>query len=52
MLNLGAKSAYRVFTRATYTNISENQFTGRGEKSDDGKAQEEFTVIEALRIKN
>ena len=44
--------ASHVFTRATYTNISENHFTWRGEKSDDGKAWEEFMVIEAYRGKN
>jgi len=41
-----------VFTRATYTNISENRSTWGGEKSDDGKAWEEFMVIEAYRSKN
>jgi hypothetical protein len=44
--------ASRVFTRATYTNISENHFTWRGEKSDDGKAWEEFMVIEAYCAEN
>ncbi len=39
-------------TRATYANISENHFTWRGERSDDGKAWEEFIVIEAYRSKN
>lgn len=38
------------FTRATYTNISANHFTWRGEKSDDGKSWEEFLVIEATRV--
>lgn len=37
------------YTRATYTNISETQFTWRGEKSDDGKEWSEFMVIEAYR---
>lgn len=45
-------AASHAFTRATYTNISENHFTYRGEKSDDGKAWEEFMVIEAHRNKN
>jgi Protein of unknown function (DUF1579) len=40
------------FTRATYTNISENHFTWRGERSNDDKVWEEFMVIEAERIKN
>ncbi len=40
------------FTRATYTNISENHFTWRGERSDDGKEWEEFLVIEAYRGKD
>lgn len=44
--------ASHVFTRATYTNISEDHFTWRGEKSDDGKAWEEFLVIEAHRSQN
>jgi hypothetical protein len=39
------------FTRATYTNISDNHFTWRGEKSDDGKAWTEFIVVEAYRNK-
>jgi hypothetical protein len=42
-------AASHAFTRATYTNISESHFTYRGEKSDDGKAWEEFIVIEACR---
>ena len=36
-------------TRGTYTNISENHFTWRGDRSDDGKGWEEFLVIEAFR---
>lgn len=44
--------ASHAFTRATYTNISANHFTWRGEKSDDGKAWEEFMVIESYRSKN
>ena len=44
--------AAHVFTRATYTNISENHFSWRGERSNDGKAWEEFLVIEVYRNKN
>ncbi|HEV2288014.1 MAG TPA: hypothetical protein VGR81_03585 [Candidatus Acidoferrales bacterium] len=44
--------ASHVFTRATYTNISENHFTWRGERSDDGKTWQEFMVIEAYRSKD
>jgi hypothetical protein len=44
--------ASHVFTRSTYTDISDNRFTWRGETSDDGKAWEEFMVIEAYRSKN
>jgi hypothetical protein len=36
-------------TRSTYFNISESHFTWRGERSSDGKAWEEFLVIEAHR---
>jgi hypothetical protein len=39
------------YTRATYTNISENHFTWRGEKSNDGKTWSEFMVVEVYRIK-
>ena len=38
------------YTRATYTNISENHFTWRGESSEDGKAWSEFMVVEVYRI--
>ncbi|HEY3205047.1 MAG TPA: hypothetical protein VGL03_15465 [Thermoanaerobaculia bacterium] len=41
--------AAHTYTRATYTNISNNHFTWRGEKSDDGKAWSEFMVVEAYR---
>ena len=41
--------AAHVFTRATYTNISDNHFTWRGERSNDGKTWEEFMVIECYR---
>jgi hypothetical protein len=37
------------FTRSTYFDISDNHFTWRGERSDDGKAWEEFLVIQAHR---
>lgn len=37
------------YTRATYTNISPTHFTWRGEKSEDGKAWNEFMVVEAYR---
>jgi hypothetical protein len=37
------------FTRATYTNISENHFTWRGERADNGKEWDEFLVIEVYR---
>lgn len=41
--------AGHVFTRATYTSISNTRFTWRGEQSDDGKTWSEFMVIEACR---
>ncbi len=41
--------AQHAFTRATYTMVAENQFTWRGERSDDGKEWEEFLVIELDR---
>ncbi len=44
--------AAHLLTRATYTNISENHFTWRGERSNDGKTWEEFMVIEAYRNRN
>ncbi len=43
--------AAHTYTRATYTSISDNYFTWRGEKSDDGKAWTEFMVVEAYRDK-
>lgn len=36
-------------TRATYFDISDDHFTWRGERSDDGETWEEFLVIEAYR---
>ena len=41
--------ARHAFTRATYTNISADHFTWRGDRSNDGKAWEEFLVIEVYR---
>jgi hypothetical protein len=41
--------AGHAYTRATYTNNSEEHFTWRGEKSDDGKTWSEFMVLEAHR---
>jgi len=43
--------ARHALMRATYTNISPDHFTWRGEKSDDGKTWEEFLVIELYRSK-
>jgi hypothetical protein len=43
--------APHAYTRATYTNISEEHFTWQGEKSDDGKTWSEFMVLEAYRRK-
>jgi hypothetical protein len=48
----GKSAAAHVFTRATYTNISENHFTWRGERSHDRKKWEEFLVIELARRKD
>ena len=44
--------ATHAYTRATYTNISEQHFTWRGEASDDGKAWREFMVVEVYRTKD
>jgi len=44
--------ARHAFTRATYTNISTDHFTWRGERSNDGKTWEEFLTIEVHRRKN
>jgi hypothetical protein len=43
--------AAHAFTCATYTNISEQHFTWRGEKSNDGKTWSEFMVVEVCRSK-
>jgi hypothetical protein len=42
-------TAGHAYTRATYTNIFSERFTWRGEKSEDGKAWNEFMVVEAYR---
>lgn len=42
--------AHHAWTRATYTGISADRFTWRGERSDDGKTWELFLVIELHRI--
>ena len=44
--------ARHAFTHATYTNISTDHFTWRGERSNDGKAWEEFLIIEVYRRQN
>lgn len=41
--------AAHTYTRATYTSVSDDRFTWRGEKSDDGNTWSEFMVIEASR---
>jgi hypothetical protein len=41
--------AGHAYTRATYTNISDDHFTWRGEKSDDLKTWTEFLIVEAHR---
>jgi hypothetical protein len=40
------------FTRATYTDISTDHFTWRGDRSNDGRTWEEFLIIEAHRRKD
>jgi hypothetical protein len=35
-----------LYSRVTYTNASETQFTWRGERSGDGNAWSEFMVVE------
>lgn len=44
-------AAHRL-TRATYTSVSEDRFTWRGERSNDGKAWDEFMIIEGYREKS
>jgi hypothetical protein len=41
--------ADHTYTRATYTNISEDHFTWRGERSDDGRTWTDFMVVEVYR---
>ena len=41
--------AAHAYTRATYTPVSEEQFTWRGEKSDDRQTWSEFMTIEVHR---
>jgi hypothetical protein len=44
--------AHHALTRATYTNISPDHFTWRGERSGDGKIWEEFLIVDVHRTKN
>jgi hypothetical protein len=44
--------AGHAFTRATYTNISADHFTWRGERSNDRKTWEEFMTVEVYRLKD
>lgn len=41
--------AAQAYTRATYTNISSERFTWRGDKSDDGRSWTDFMVVECQR---
>lgn len=41
--------AGHAYTRATYTSVSDDHFTWRGEKSEDGETWSEFMVIEVYR---
>jgi len=41
--------AAHLYTRATYTNISNTHFTWRGERSEDRKTWNQFMVVEAYR---
>jgi hypothetical protein len=41
--------AAHAYTRATYTSVSDERFTWRGEKSSDGKTWSEFMVLDAYR---
>jgi hypothetical protein len=43
--------AAHMYTRATYTDISDKHFTWRGESSGDGKTWSEFMVVEVYRNK-
>ena len=42
--------AHHAFTRATYTSISTDHFTWRGDRSGDGKTWEEFLLIDLHRF--
>lgn len=44
--------AHHAWTRATYTNISADHFTWRGERSNDGKTWEEFLVVDVRPAQN
>jgi hypothetical protein len=44
--------ANHALTRATYSNISPDHFTWRGERSNDGKTWEEFLVVDVGRTRN
>jgi hypothetical protein len=44
--------ALHAFTRATYTNISTDHFTWRGERSNDGRTWEAFLTVEVRQDKN
>ena len=44
--------AHHALTRATYTNISPDHFTWRGERSSDGKIWEEFLIVHFHRAKD
>jgi hypothetical protein len=50
--DLKESTAGHVLTRATYTNISSDHFSWRGEKSNDGKGWEEFLIVDLYRRKN
>ena len=43
-------TADQAYTRATYTSVSEDHFTWRGDQSVDGKSWGEFMVVEAFRV--
>ena len=42
--------AAHAYTRATYTSVSPNHFSRRGEQSNDGKTWSEFMVIDSWRV--
>jgi hypothetical protein len=43
--------AVQAYTRATYTNISPEHFTWKGERSDDGKSWTDFMLVECHRAR-